>query len=74
MVTKPLSALRDALRAMELDPRFMRAASRAATCHCRWAAPAHACACLPSLTARSCSVVSLSDSRFLYAFAVAQAG
>ncbi|GLC56095.1 hypothetical protein PLESTB_001063800 [Pleodorina starrii] len=35
MTSKPHSALADALRAMELDPKFMRAASRAATCHCR---------------------------------------
>ncbi|GFR47710.1 hypothetical protein Agub_g9463, partial [Astrephomene gubernaculifera] len=35
MTNKPQSALEDALRAMALDPKFMRAASRAATCHCR---------------------------------------
>lgn len=36
MTSKPHSALADALRAMELDPKFMRAVSRAATCHCRF--------------------------------------
>ncbi|KXZ54266.1 hypothetical protein GPECTOR_5g355 [Gonium pectorale] len=35
MTSKPQSALDDALKAMELDSKFMRAASRAATCHCR---------------------------------------
>ncbi|GIL59175.1 hypothetical protein Vafri_14088 [Volvox africanus] len=35
MTAKPQSALADALRALDVDPRFMRAASRAATCHCR---------------------------------------
>ncbi|KAG2449247.1 hypothetical protein HYH02_005993 [Chlamydomonas schloesseri] len=35
MTSKPHSALADALRAMALDGKFLRAASRAATCHCR---------------------------------------
>ncbi len=35
MTGKPLSALRDAETALAIDPRFVRAACRAATCHCR---------------------------------------
>eukprot|EP00198_Chlamydomonas_reinhardtii_P010615 XP_001699952.1 DnaJ-like protein [Chlamydomonas reinhardtii] len=35
MTSKPHSALADALKAMALDGKFLRAASRAATCHCR---------------------------------------
>jgi hypothetical protein len=35
MVGRPAAALEDALKAVSLDPRFFRAVSRAATCHCR---------------------------------------
>ncbi|GFH21612.1 J domain-containing protein [Haematococcus lacustris] len=35
MVGRPGAALEDALRAVQLDPRFFRAVSRAATCYCR---------------------------------------
>ena len=34
-VGKPAAALEDALKAVSLDPKFFRAVSRAATCHCR---------------------------------------
>ena len=34
-VGKPLAALEDAQLAVTLDPKFFRAVSRAATCHCR---------------------------------------
>lgn len=40
MTSKPHSALADALKAMALDGKFLRAASRAATCHCRWGSDA----------------------------------
>lgn len=35
MVGKPAAALADALMAVQLDPKFFKAVSRAATCHCR---------------------------------------
>ncbi len=34
-VGKPAAALDDALMAVQLDPKFFKAVSRAATCHCR---------------------------------------
>ncbi|KAF5838322.1 hypothetical protein DUNSADRAFT_3054 [Dunaliella salina] len=34
-VGKPAAALADALMAVQLDPKFFKAVSRAATCHCR---------------------------------------
>eukprot|EP00967_Tisochrysis_lutea_P041966 scaffold50495_cov26-Tisochrysis_lutea.AAC.1 len=33
-VGKPAAALADALMAVQLDPKFFKAVSRAATCHC----------------------------------------